>query len=359
MKAFSINETNKVKGLAILLLIFHHMYRTTDEIAARGAVPILLTGDSISHIAYCFRICVYIFAFLTAYGLTKLLLKSEKVSYTKFVIKRYLKLLAPYWFTLVCIWLFWLFALRQSPLARYDGNILFMAADFMSVLELLGHTDKMFLGLFWYMNFAVAEIIVLPLLVVAAKKFGYYLVIISIFLYNVLPTICDSTYGGNYNSYLFIIELGVLFALNDSLEIINNTFEKMTAFKKMVIGGLLLVVSFCAPYLARFVITSEKFGVTYILQTLGAIALIVFSFTCIKNVKLSKAFEWIGSLSGDIFLLHILIYELGWRIVSFTNVIIVQYITSVILCIIASYVLAVIKDKIGYNRLTKMLISRI
>lgn len=357
MKTFTINETNKVKGIAILLLIFHHMYRTTDEILMRGAEPILISGESISHIAYCFRICVYIFAFLTAYGLTRQLMKSDNVSYARFVIRRYIKLIFPYCFTLMCVWLFWLIVLRQSPLARYDGNILYMVADFFSLLELFGHTEKMFLGLFWYMNFAVVEIIVLPLLVAGAKRLGIYLVIITSLLYNTLPTICDSVYGGNYNNYVFVIELGIIFSLNNSFELMNSRFEKLALITKTLIGGFLLVISFGAPYLAWFVLTTEKFGITYLLHTLGAVALTVFIFLYIKNEGICKILERLGILSGDIFLLHILIYELGWRIVSMTNIIIIQYITCVIMCIIVSYILATVKKKSGYNKLINLIIN--
>ena len=66
---FTNKETNKIKGIAILFLVFHHMYRTVDDIAARGVELHVMTADNVSKLAYCMRICVYIFALLTAYGI--------------------------------------------------------------------------------------------------------------------------------------------------------------------------------------------------------------------------------------------------------------------------------------------------
>ena len=185
---FTLDETNKAKGLAVCLLVFHHMYRTIDEIQARGAQLLLLSPDRVSQLACCFRICVYMFVFLSAYGMTKKL-HGGKEKNISFIIKRYIKLVMPYWFTLFLIWGFWALYETPAPFARYDYNGLYIAADFFSVLELIGHTDKMFLGLFWYMNFAVFEIVLLPIIYVIARKINWYVLVLTSMLYVLCPTI--------------------------------------------------------------------------------------------------------------------------------------------------------------------------
>lgn len=61
-------ETLKAKGIAILLLVFRHMYRTVEDISSHGVQLHFMTAGPVSQVAFCFRICVYIFVILTAYG---------------------------------------------------------------------------------------------------------------------------------------------------------------------------------------------------------------------------------------------------------------------------------------------------
>ena len=170
MEKFGLNVTEKVKGVAILLLIFHHMYRTVEDIVERGAIPLLIDMNTISRIAFCCRVCVYVFVMLSAYGMSIKIKTSNETSPIGFVITRYIKLIMPYWFTLICIWFYWIIGLQISPLERYNGNIKYAIADFFSVLEIMGHTENMFSGVFWYMNFAIVEIILLPLVYNICKK---------------------------------------------------------------------------------------------------------------------------------------------------------------------------------------------
>ena len=69
MREFTKDETFKAKSIAILLLIFHHMYLSTDNIAAKINLKVV-DADVIATIAKDARFCVWIFVFLSAYGMT-------------------------------------------------------------------------------------------------------------------------------------------------------------------------------------------------------------------------------------------------------------------------------------------------
>lgn len=75
--SFSKNETQKVKGIAFLFLLFHHMYRTVDDMYAHGA-DFILSSSFVSCIAHVLRVCVFIFVFVTAYGITLQLIRSQE-----------------------------------------------------------------------------------------------------------------------------------------------------------------------------------------------------------------------------------------------------------------------------------------
>ena len=68
---FNKNDSLKAKGIAILLLLFHHLYRSETIIASHGIVCRFLSVKAISTFSTNARVCVWIFVFLTAYGLTE------------------------------------------------------------------------------------------------------------------------------------------------------------------------------------------------------------------------------------------------------------------------------------------------
>ena len=73
-------QSLKAKGIAICLLLFHHLFYSADRIAANGVVFRFLEQEQVMSLATGARICVWIFAFLSAYGLTKQYLKVDEMS---------------------------------------------------------------------------------------------------------------------------------------------------------------------------------------------------------------------------------------------------------------------------------------
>lgn len=66
---FSKNDTARVKGIAILMLLFHHLFYNPKLIEQREIVFHFVPQEKITAVAIGARICVWIFVFLSAYGL--------------------------------------------------------------------------------------------------------------------------------------------------------------------------------------------------------------------------------------------------------------------------------------------------
>ncbi len=66
---FTKEKTNTCKGIAILLLIFHHLFRSEEAIIPHDMCFFVLPHNIVPGIASCARVCVYMFVFLSAYGL--------------------------------------------------------------------------------------------------------------------------------------------------------------------------------------------------------------------------------------------------------------------------------------------------
>ena len=99
---FDKTETGKVKGIAICLLLFHHLFYSQARVDAGGVVFRWLPQSLVMSLATGARVCVPIFVFLSAYGLTvqygKLGDAPSRRDRLIFMKKHWLSLMKPYWF---------------------------------------------------------------------------------------------------------------------------------------------------------------------------------------------------------------------------------------------------------------------
>ena len=362
-KMFTKSETNKVKGIAVLFLIFHHMYRTVDDIAARGVTLHVLRDDNLSKLAYCLRICVYIFAIISAYGISLQYdtIKDKKHDTFKFIIKRWIKLLAPFWFTLVCIWLVYAIVPGLDPFQTYQGgNIVgMMAGEFFALLDVLGCSYNMIVGVAWYMDFAVLELLAIPFLYYLCEKFGWAILLFTSAFYNFIPIVFNSDFGGDYNYYIFAVEVGVLLSRGDVMSRIKEKYDGLTAIYKVMVVMILILIMFGTPYMAWFKVESNIFGARSILFTTGATACIFISYLGIREKHVEKILAFLGRYSGDMFLTHTLVYCHLSNIVFWSKDILVQYATCVVICLVLAVLLGTLKKYTRYNQIINRLCKRI
>lgn len=304
---FTKTDTNKVKGVAILLLIFHHMFRTVGDIHNKESVALLLSDNTLSQIAFCCRICVFMFCFLSAYGIS-LQLENRKLDLRYFAYRSW-RLLAPYWFTLtLLIVAFSVWQWSFLP-ANYGGNLIFALADYIPVLDIIGLSNAMLNGVFWYMNFTLMLIAVLPFVYKLTERFGGLVICATILLYSFIPTVVKSPYGGSYNNYVFAVELGIIFAMKDCFSVINGIYGRMNTVSRLILGILLLCISGACPYVAWFKLNSNPLGIKPLLHTVGGLSMIVFVYLFTSNKFIERPLEFFGKYSFDAFLIHVIVYS--------------------------------------------------
>lgn len=89
------STTQKIKGIAICLMVFHHLFITDWHVTSAPSVPYYLSA-----IAHTCKICVAIYCFLTGYGYA--FAKNKNLSYSA---KKCAALLKYYWLQLVLIFI--------------------------------------------------------------------------------------------------------------------------------------------------------------------------------------------------------------------------------------------------------------
>ena len=67
---FSKKDTNVVKGVAIIAMLFHHCYVTEVSFKAHGVSFAPFSKGTVVSLALWSKVCVGIFVFLSAYGIT-------------------------------------------------------------------------------------------------------------------------------------------------------------------------------------------------------------------------------------------------------------------------------------------------
>ena len=97
---FTKAETARVKGIGILLLLFHHLFYNVDFVEKTKMEFLFLSEDRIQPVAVMARVCVWLFVFLSAYGLSLQYQKrggANSESTLQFLIRRWFSLMKAFW----------------------------------------------------------------------------------------------------------------------------------------------------------------------------------------------------------------------------------------------------------------------
>ena len=65
------HDSFAIKGLAIILMLFHHLYCTADRFNGFEIDFTPFSQTFVVNVAFLFKVCVSLFAFITGYGLLK------------------------------------------------------------------------------------------------------------------------------------------------------------------------------------------------------------------------------------------------------------------------------------------------
>lgn len=155
-------QSKLLQGLAILMMLYHHLFSTPEALGVEY-ISLLRIGEiNIElHMAWFFKLCVAIYAFVSGYGLCRsfALIKMDRPGLTlirclgleyRLVLKQLLGLYIQYWLVFVIF----------VPIGFVFFNKPFELREF--VLNLLG-VSSTYNGAWWYMLFYLKALITLPL----------------------------------------------------------------------------------------------------------------------------------------------------------------------------------------------------
>lgn len=346
---FTKRESLKVKGFASLLILFHHMFYSPYRIEAGDMKFMLFSQERVQVIAIAARIGVWIFAFVSAYGLTCQYMQKKDESNLHFVVRRWISLMKQYWFVYLAVLLASCLIRNPAEIYGYDifkgvikGGLDFVAwADFFKTPTLL--------GAWWYMCFAQMLVLLIPAVNHICKRLGWISLPILFLVMQYLSDGITSPYGGKYSNYVPVVFLGVLCARSGLLDQLLSCRKSWQHSLMEALGGIAAVIVLLA-FTYKFK-NRDAWQLNSLLSA-GAAALICYlGAKYVKSRGLSRALVFLGVHSGNIYLIHTFFYTYVPRSVFWSGNALVSWCSLLALSLLSSVIFEFIKKRIHYNEL--------
>lgn len=364
--AFTKEDTLKLKGLAIILLIVHHCFMAPNRYEGQEVIFFPFSERKFNFIALSFKICVALFLFISAYGIT-ISYKSKFPDYKfsaveseKAIFKRLVKMLSGFLFIFILAQIYSVLIIRGGRYSFVYGSglvgALYCLIDALGLAELF--CTPTFLATFWYMSLATIAVILIPIMIKAYKRFGIISVLmISILVRMFFKPVPEAHYC-YLPDYLFCIGTGIwsadidVIGLIDRKRLFGNSVSNRIA--KLLI---ILVIGAVVMYLRQKTIYSTLQavwdGIIPIL-TCYLIHAYLGRIPAINNLL-----SFIGKHSMNIFLIHNFIrilwyYDFTYSFRYWWLITIVLLTISIILSILVEQ----LKKFIKYNEAVTWLVSK-
>lgn len=341
-------NTNICKGIAIILMYFHHLFYLQEIFVGYEIKSIFLTADQLIKLALTCKICVAVFVFLAGYGTAKqYMIKSinNKLQNQQYTITRYMKLMWGFWF--IFFFSQCLSFLGRSRIEAYGENILmrivYLVIDFLG-LAFIFQTPT-FNPTWWYMSYAIFLIFFIPLILDLINSLGAIIVVpLSI----LLPLFIGLNTDTVFFTYMLTLILGIVFAQNNIYENISDLLPKSFFYK--IVNIFISILLFIGLIKLR-----ENIGYIWFTDALISIVVCHICIIFISKIKiLNSILEFIGIHSMNLFMMHTFVFyyffkefTYSWKYPSL--ILIVLIITTV--CI--SVVLENIKKVMHFNSLVE------
>lgn len=310
---FTKEHTMQMKGIAIIILLFHHCFLNAQRWATVpyeklattkgwGYYPISFapfSSHTIQYLASFSKICVAMFVFMTGYGMwVSYESQKKKTTMSNYIKKRMVTLMTGF---LIIFAVTEILAIPTGRFIEVYGHdfrsVVYMIIDALGLAKLLG--TPLFCLTWWYMSLAIVLIMIFPFVHSMMEKYQWIVVVASI----IVPRACGFGQSTDLFRYLLAYTLGMYFAQHDLLARIKEKFMEQN-----VVGKLLsLIVSLIGLAVIIKCRQNAWIGWKYLdfWDGFAAMYVIVLSYIYILNGKwIVKGLGFLGKHSMNIFLIH-------------------------------------------------------
>lgn len=310
---FTKEHTMQMKGIAIIILLFHHCFLNAQRWATVpyeklattkgwGYYPISFapfSSHTIQYLASFSKICVAMFVFMTGYGMwVSHESQKKKTTMSNYIKKRMVTLMTGFLIIFVVTEVLAIPTGRFIEVYGHDfRSVVYMIIDALGLAKLLG--TPLFCLTWWYMSLAIVLIMIFPFVHSIMEKYQWVVVVASI----IVPRACGFGQSTDLFRYLLAYTLGMYFAQHDLLARIKEKFMEQNVEGKL----LSLIVSLIGLAVIIKCRQNAWIGWKYLdfWDGFAAMYVIIISYIYILNGKwIVKGLGFLGKHSMNIFLIH-------------------------------------------------------
>ena len=368
---FTKEHTMQMKGIAIIILLFHHCFLNAQRWATVpyeklattkgwGYYPISFapfSSHTIQYLASFSKICVAMFVFMTGYGMwVSYESQKKKTTMSNYIKKRMVTLMTGFLIIFVVTEILAIPTGRFIEVYGHDfRSVVYMIIDALGLAKLLG--TPLFCLTWWYMSLAIVLIMIFPFVHSIMEKYQWVVVVASI----IVPRACGFGQSTDLFRYLLAYTLGMYFAQHDLLARIKEKFMEQNVAGKL----LYLIVSLIGLAVIIKCRQNAWIGWKYLdfWDGFAAMYVIVISYIYILNGKwIVKGLGFLGKHSMNIFLIHSFYRDVFFHEFTYSFYYAwLDYIVLMAISLVTSIVLEWFKKLIRYEKfieLVKRLVTK-
>lgn len=364
---FTKYDTSIAKGIAILLLLFHHCFSSPRSYRGMTVSFVPFTEGQVNTLALVARVCVAVFAFISAYGMTESyrridpLFRLTRGQWSSSVIRRILIIESSYLFVFVVVHLLYAFTTAGGAYVQTYGSgkssILFFLIDALGLAELLGTST--ILPTFWYISLAYVIVLLVPILIGVYQRWGCVVLLgLGICLRVFFPP-SQVGHAVCFSDYAFCICCGIV-ASNTNF--IARFCRRANSHGVWCNALVHLGVVACIGVLAVCRLCTRDTTVQAIWEGLMAFAILILAKGLFGRLPvICNILVFLGGYATDVFLFHdfllhtdwcrALVYGSGWWLLA--------PLTLLAMSLVVAIAIGLVKRVSGYDRLWGRGIARI
>ncbi len=322
---FDVSITNASKGMALMLILWHHLFYEKPEV-----------GFLVYQSALLAKVCVGIYVVLSGYGLAESI-KHKALDLVAFYKRRVSKLYLNYWFIALLF-----IPIGTLFMGRTLESVFGEHAYFGLLIQMLGlhmFTDVSYgyNATWWFMSLIIVLYAIFPLVFKLTKQFHlWFLGFCALLLFVPIPLV---------NDWIFPFAVGVWLSQNDGFVKMMAWFGKQGKWRFVTLLVLTALVAWYRQngWLFDSIRADTFFGILLILLTTEWV---------LASPKSRKVLEFIGVHSFNIFLFHTFIYYYYFPTFtySFQNPVLI-FVVLLVICLALSVGIEKLKEKIGFNKI--------
>ena len=280
--SFDAQCTTLIKGIAIILMVVHHLWGFCDieDFSGywRDIAPMIIALGKAG------KICVAIFAFISGYGIYCSYSKNSKYSSLLMKVKKTFLL---FW-QMVIPFLIMLFILQIIPfdIISFAKNMLCISCSYN--------------GTWWYLNTYIIFILVFPIIYLMLKNKVSTILLCLVFIL-ICRYISYIAFEHGYNIYFYYL----LYYL--PIFVIGSIFARYNLLNKLMFKGKIksnYVLLFYVTATFLLVVLRMITGITEILFIIVPFFMLCFIQKPMPMNKLVKTLIYIGKMSMGIWIIH-------------------------------------------------------